>query len=662
MAQWNTENICTKPEKLPHDFFSESAFGKSTAETTKEMTGAKEPARSNLNIERFRQLGFPESFCRILENGLPLLLHTIPNQRAVENHQSVAEAENQSFVQEALAKWEGAGVFAYTDDRPHLLNPLKVVVKGTKRRLVLDARSSGLNEGIWAPKFALPRMDEIIHLLRDEAWMMKADLENGFLQLPINKPEQTYLGFKHPISKRHCCLQRLPFGLASAPFLFQTFTIFLQRAMEHVIGIQTRVYIDDWFLTDSDQKTLRRKFDKFEETLKELGVALQRSKTEGPTKQMTYLGLGIDTEKRVLFLPEEKRRKYLEGLRQLLRQRTSSMEEIAITAGRLVHISAIHKGGMGHVQPLWNVMYSEKTTWTKRELTAEILTIEEDLTECLRWWELVLAEENITRKLWRKTTGNLLLWTTETAISDRESAITLCTDASDWGWGAATGIIVASGKWTERQQETSINWRELKAIIFAIQKWSFVRDSPVLVLTDNVTATAAIRTRNARAQPLQDIIQELNEIEEIRRIEAIAMHIPGALNDLPDRLSRGKETAMASILSFNPTRLPSEVIGTNHLVGLTWTGRRFGAEPFKRYGKQDQGDGTTTIAITTPDIPFLRLQLQQMAKREATVQVLIPKIPTSLLPVRELELIAEIAEGACLEAPLTEWWLFRKKK
>lgn len=194
MTLWEMGHICTRPEKLPRDFFSESAFGKSTAEKGQTRTGSKESIKSNLNVENFKRIGFPDSFCQILTNGLPLLLHTIPTKRSIKNHQSVEETENRNFVQEALEKWERADVFIYTKEVPHLTNPLKVVVKGTKRRLVLDARSSGLNEGIWAPKFALPRMDEIIGLLTNGAWMMKADLENGFLQLPINKREQTYLG------------------------------------------------------------------------------------------------------------------------------------------------------------------------------------------------------------------------------------------------------------------------------------------------------------------------------------------------------------------------------------------------------------------------------------------------------------------------------------
>lgn len=253
ITTWNIRHICTRPEKHPNDFFAASPFGRSIAKATETERMAEGTTESNLNMNHFAELGFPQGFQSTLRRGLPLLLHAIPQKRVMANHRSTADPENRGFLNEALEKWEKAEIFTYSEKIPHVINSLKVVVKGTKRRLVLDARSSGLNEKIIAPKFALPQMSEIINMITEDGWMMKADLTNGFIQLPINQAEQTYLSFVHPINRKYCKLQRLPFGLASAPFLFQTFTRFLQEGIERLLGIQTRVYIDDWFLTDKDK-------------------------------------------------------------------------------------------------------------------------------------------------------------------------------------------------------------------------------------------------------------------------------------------------------------------------------------------------------------------------------------------------------------------------
>lgn len=357
--QWHYNHICTKPERMPADFFDISPFGKSLI-TLEDKENQK--VESNLNTNNFDELGFPQKFVKSLWNRLPLLLHSRPSKRRTKHHQSVLDKHNRSSVEKALAQWEIDEVFRYTETEPFLLNPLKLVITETKKRLVLDARSSGLNKHIIAPKFVLPRIETAVAMLTDGAFMVKADLANGFLQLPINKNEQTFLGFLHPINNRFCVVQRLPFGLASAPFLFQTFTENLQMGIEKAINIKSKVYIDDWFLTDENEMDLRNRFISFKNLLNYLGVGLQDAKTEGPGTCITYLGVGIDSREHTIFLTEQKRKKYLKYLETFLQQKESTMETIAKLAGRLVHISAIHKAGMGHVQPLWNIMYADRTT------------------------------------------------------------------------------------------------------------------------------------------------------------------------------------------------------------------------------------------------------------------------------------------------------------
>lgn len=614
---------------------------------------------SNLKTERFERLGFPRGIWETLKKGLPLLIHTTPAKKHMKNHESVELKENNDFVREALEKWEISGVFRYVQQQPRLINALKVITKENKKRLVLDARSSGLNECITAPKFALPNIEAVTNMLRSNDFMMKADLAAGFLQLPINSKEQTFLGFIHPISNRFCVYQKLPFGLASAPFLFQTFTQSLEKAIEKVMNIKTKVYMDDWILTSTNEEEVHTIFQSFRNFMEYLGVALQHEKTEGPTTRMVYLGIGIDTTKHELYLPEEKRIRYLKDLEQLLKEKQSTMERVAKMAGRLVHISAIHRAGMGHIQPLWNIMYHDRKTWTKKQLMQTILEVDVNLIQSLTWWKNILSQQFITRRIWCVENQPLFIWGRDTAIKDRYNAITICTDASDKGWGASTGITVASGLWSTAQQETSINWRELKTVILAIRKWSYIRNIPVLTLTDNTTVVAAIRTRTSQAPPIQELVEELNILEQNRRIEIIAMHQPGSLNDLPDKLSRALSTETATMLRFDPQKLPTEIVTAHQLIGIDWLSRRFGAMPFTRKIMIQPKSPTTAIAITTPDIPFLLTQMEMLRKHEAIIWILIPRIPSSHLPIQGTSMIHILEEGACPEAPLTQWWVIR---
>lgn len=652
--EWHLEHICSAVEKLPANFFIFSIFGKSLVGPSY-STRIKTP--SALQVENFRKSGFPVGFCSTLEHGLPLLLKSLPLRRSVRNHTAARDAQNFAFVKETLQKWEDMGVIRYVEAEPHIVNPLNVVTSGTKRRLVLDAKASGLNDHILAPKFKLPDVESIVSSLHEGDRMVKLDLASGFLQLPINVAEQTYLGFQSPTDGRFGVIQRLPFGLRSAPFLFASFTFALQQAANRILNISTQVYIDDWLLSNRDDDAIQNDFSLFTKWLDFLGVAIQHEKTEGPGTAITYLGLVVDTMNQRLLLPEAKRLKYLKGVLEILSGTDQSMALLAKTAGRLVHIASVHRAGAANIQPLWDVIYTEKKQWTRALLEKETLVLDDDLVECLHWWKDVLSHKNIERRFWKTPEGQFFIWSNKMAEFFAHRAITVCTDASDSGWGASTNVLMVAGEWSEKQKETSINWRELKTPILAINRWSFIHNSPVLILSDSTTVVAAIRKRASKAEALQCLIKDLMKLERHRKIEVVAVHLPGALNDLPDRLSRGLPTEVASLLSFKADSLPESIRGISQLHGVMLDNNRWNARPFTRLQQLNVDTTPLLFALSTPDIPFLRIHLAKLAKHPESVFVLLPRIFTSELPWPLTKEIKVSETPICLQSEKTQWML-----
>lgn len=649
-------HICCNSKALPQDFFSTSIFGKSLI-LEHERASIQTP--SDLKPQNFKRLGFPSSFCTILEFGLPLLLGANPPRRLVPNHPSANLEENREFLKTTLAKWESMNILSYVEEQPHIVNPFSIVSNSKKRRLVLDARSSGLNDHIISPKFHLPNMEEIVQSLHANDFMMKLDLANGFLQLPICVNERMYLGFKSPIDGRFGVLNRLSFGLRSAPFLFATFTYAIKEALLQTLKIKTEVYIDDWFIANHSLDRLQSDRKSFTNFLSELGVAIQHEKTEGPARCITYLGLTIDTVNCRIQLPETKRLKYLQGLEDLLHMENPTMAQLAKTAGRLVHISSVHRAGSAHIQPLWDILYKDRKQWTRAQLEREGLTIDSELIECLNWWKETLLVPDMSRKVWVSSGDELFLWSCGSARSTAKHAQTICSDASNIGWGACTGSYTSTGIWSNRQKRNSINWRELKAVNLAINSWQFIRDSPVLILSDSSTVVAAVRKRASHTIPLQNLIFELTEIEDHRNIEVVALHIPGALNDLPDRLSRGLDVRSASMLTFDKKTAPAWFDEIKHFYGLTWNdyttiGTTFTREQFLSVAPQ-----TSLIAVTTPDLPFLNRQLSSLANHKAVIYLLIPEIVTSENNLISTQIIEENSKIRCLNAINIEWKILK---
>lgn len=652
--KWHLNHICTKVETLPENFFDFSIFGKSLVRST---YSTQKETPSALQVNNFKKAGFPTGFCKILKYGLPLLLKSLPPRRSMRNHPAARDPQNFVFVEKTLKTWEEMGVIKYTKEQPYIINPMNVVMSGTKKRLVMDATASGLNEHILAPKFKLPDVESIVSTLHVEDLMVKLDLASGFLQLPINESEQTYLGFQSPTDGRFGVIQRLPFGLRSAPFLFASFTFALQQAALKILNVRTQVYIDDWLLSNRNEDAITNDLNLFTELLDFLGVAIQHEKTEGPGRAITYLGMKFDTGKHCLALPEKKREKYLQGIQEILQETNNSMALLAKTAGRVVHIATIHRAGAANIQPLWEVIYREKKQWTKALLQKETLTLDEELKECLKWWEATLSSKNIERKFWKTPHGQFFLWSDKTAESFATFATTVCTDASDSGWGASTSVLTIAGKWSENQSKTSINWRELKTASLALNAWKFIRSTPVLLLTDSSTVVAAIRKRASKAEALQYLIKEMMKLEKKREIEVVAVHLPGSLNDLPDRLSRGLPTNTASVLSFNPLSLPEEVRNITQCVGLTWNENKRDTCPLERLQQLNVDTRPLLFALSTPDIPFIKIHLTKLSQHPAKVFIVVPRIPSSELPLELTRELETDQSPICVESDKTKWMI-----
>jgi hypothetical protein len=116
----------------------------------------------------------------------------------------------------------------------------------------------------------------------------------------------------------------------------------------------------------------------------------------------------------------------------------------------------------------------------------------------------------------------------------------LTTDASLDGWGATLGNVETFGSWSVFWKKTSINVRELQAILLALYHWEGqIQDTQLIVYTDNATAAAVVRKRgSARSLLLSKIAERLDFFCLKNRVTLCPAYVPGALNVRADALSR----------------------------------------------------------------------------------------------------------------------------
>lgn len=83
-------------------------------------------------------------------------------------------------------------------------------------RFILNLKR--LNEFIFAPHFKIEDQKTVIRMLSPGDFLASIDLEDAYLLLPIHPEDRKYLRFR--FKNQLFQVTALPFGLASAPFIF----------------------------------------------------------------------------------------------------------------------------------------------------------------------------------------------------------------------------------------------------------------------------------------------------------------------------------------------------------------------------------------------------------------------------------------------------------
>ena len=102
-------------------------------------------------------------------------------------------------------------------------SPMLVTRKETGDiRLVVDFRQ--LNKAVQRQTYQIPRLDDMLPLLTNAKLFSSLDGVSGHLQIPVHADSQELLTFSTPFGRY--CFQRLPFGICSAPELYQMLVSF----------------------------------------------------------------------------------------------------------------------------------------------------------------------------------------------------------------------------------------------------------------------------------------------------------------------------------------------------------------------------------------------------------------------------------------------------
>ena len=150
---------------------------------------------------------------------------------------------------------------------------------------------STLNTFIVSQHFHMETPQSVLRSIRQGDWMISLDLQDAYLQVPIQPESRRYLRFTIggvPYQFRVLC-----FGLTTAP---QVFTRLMApiSAILHRYGIRMLRYLDDWLILAESRTTCIQARDRLLHLCEELGLQVNHGKSSlVPSQDMTYLGMQI---------------------------------------------------------------------------------------------------------------------------------------------------------------------------------------------------------------------------------------------------------------------------------------------------------------------------------------------------------------------------------
>jgi len=180
------------------------------------------------------------------------------------------------------------------------------------------------------------RVDDAITILRSlgpGSFMAKTDLKSAFRLMTIHPKDWNLLGIywqsQYYIDLYH------PFGLRSAPFLFNQISNALEWILKHNYGLHHVIHIlDDFVIVEHTKIDCQGRFTTLLKVFMSLRVPTVASKTMEPSQVLEFMGIVLDSNRMEACLPEDK----LARIQQLLASFTNCCSARLVDLQSLISI------------------------------------------------------------------------------------------------------------------------------------------------------------------------------------------------------------------------------------------------------------------------------------------------------------------------------------
>lgn len=259
-----------------------------------------------------------------------------------------------------------------------------------------------------------------------------------------------------------------------------------------------------------------------------------------PATSIVFLGVNICTEACTASVTSERMASLAAALTAATARESMPSQELVALCGRLSFVATV----VPHGRALLRACYKAAAGGGAKGQRCEC-AIDGDVRFELEWWKRNLPRFNGAATF---------------ADASGLPVLTVATDAASHGFG---GVCEARseffcGRWgREETLASSVNHWELAVVVFAATVWGACATGGVLrVMCDNTSAVAVATSYRARDDGMRNLLYALVSLQLEWGFRLVVDHIPGVLNCLPDRLSRGGQIPETSSRRWRKVVVP----------------------------------------------------------------------------------------------------------
>ena len=372
----------------------------------------------------------------------------------------------------------------------------------------------------------------ILNLLGTGALMSKIDLKNAFRLIPVHPNDWNLLGICW--RNKFYIDTYLPFGLRSAPFLFNQLSVAIHWILQHKYSVCHLLhYLDDFFTAGApDSSECQNNLEAMLSLCQKINGPVKLTKVEGPSTNITFLGIVINTVTMTASISSERKQELLSALQSMIERRKCTKQQLLSLIGKLSFACKVVPAGRIFLRRLIDLSCSVSRIHHHIRLTKEA---------CLDmyWWFNFLPQ-------WSGTSCILETeWTTTPSMN-------LYTDASGTlGWGAYWSGRWLQAHWSLDDCKKDIVWKELFAIVAAVNSWGHHwQRKKVLFHCDNQSVCDIWHRGSSRSPEVMALVRMLYFCAAKFDINVMIAHIAGSSNEIA-----GSSNEIADALSrFQATR------------------------------------------------------------------------------------------------------------